>query len=279
MGLGPKNGAPMIRVNVYGFYNLGKQLSSLATINEPVDVGSLLLPLFAARLEVRVLMIQSYVPIKTARREAQNLINSISSIIPQEDFSGGINLDLARRLEPSEVLSLKNCLTRFETVLSEELAIANTYSVAARGIYNISDLIDNADMVLSTDLREILPDKAKYDLRQGGRCLAFDIPTAAAFHTLRAAEAVIKQYWESLEGKKWPYRQRDWGRYIEHLEKAGAPPKITTALNQIREIHRNPLMHPEDSLDLDQAMSLFGMANGVISLMLQEVRGHSEPEK
>lgn len=66
--------------------------------------------------------------------------------------------------------------------------------------------------------------------------------------------------------------------YVDHLKKEGAPPKITTALDQIRDIHRNPIMHPEAMLNLNEAISLFGMVSGVLTLMLQEMEALASAE-
>jgi hypothetical protein len=45
-------------------------------------------------------------------------------------------------------------------------------------------------------------------------------------------------------------------------------PKILAAITQISELHRNPLIHPEDILTLDEAMALVGIARSAMSAML-----------
>jgi len=42
-------------------------------------------------------------------------------------------------------------------------------------------------------------------LKEAGRCLAFDLPTACAFHICRATEALMLTYYEALTGNAWPF--------------------------------------------------------------------------
>jgi hypothetical protein len=36
-------------------------------------------------------------------------------------------------------------------------------------------------------------------------------------------------------------------------------PKVVAALIQIKDLHRNPLIHPEDTLTVEQALNLLGI--------------------
>jgi hypothetical protein len=47
--------------------------------------------------------------------------------------------------------------------------------------------------------------------------------------------------------------------------------KVRAALRQIKDLHRNPLMHPEVQLTVAQAISLVGMAQSCIGAMLEEI--------
>ena len=48
--------------------------------------------------------------------------------------------------------------------------------------------IDYAQLALSEDVFSEISDPAKEDVKQAGRCLAFGIWTASAYHGLRATE-------------------------------------------------------------------------------------------
>ena len=52
-----------------------------------------------------------------------------------------------------------------------------------------------------------------------------------------------------------PITNRNWGEYISRLKNAGAHEDVTDLL-RILKAKRNPLMHPFDNLDIDEAISL-----------------------
>ena len=65
------------------------------------------------------------------------------------------------------------------------------------------------------------------------------------------------------------------GKYIEALEKEGTvDDKVLGVLRQIKNLHRNPIMHPEVSLDMDEALILTGIATSAITAMVSYVAKH-----
>jgi hypothetical protein len=61
-----------------------------------------------------------------------------------------------------------------------------------KGIYNTADLIARAELALGDSLA-VIDDGTQKDFSQPGPCLAFDLPTAAAFHFTRAVESVLRK--------------------------------------------------------------------------------------
>ena len=78
-------------------------------------------------------------------------------------------------------------------------------------------------------------------------------------------------YHELLTKAPWPHKKRDWKIYVEQLGVAGAPKAITRRLEEIREFDRNPYIHPDDNVSLEEAPVLFELCTGVIFLMAQEM--------
>ncbi len=272
----PLSGGDMLRVNVFQFYRLGHNVHRLGEIPEKTSTGEIFqLTLYVAD-ELRRLLGQRIIFLPTVPTAAADLRRAISELIPP-DWLEDEDFDMKAPLSASALSKLRNAVTSFEAVLSAELARADIYSVLKKGIYDTTDLIDRADEALPEKARAILPDQARQDILQCGRCLAFEIPTAAGFHILRALESVIKKYYEVLAKKAWPHAQRDWGKYIDELKKLSAPDKVTAALDQIRKNYRNPLLHPEDDLDLNQAIGLFGLVQGALSLVLEEISAALPP--
>jgi hypothetical protein len=55
------------------------------------------------------------------------------------------------------------------------------------------------------------------------------------------------------------------------LKTSGASKQITDLLQIVKDNYRNPLMHPEDTLDVDEAISLFGLGQSVIEALYRDM--------
>jgi len=174
--------------------------------------------------------------------------------------------DQTQEIQAWLLSNLVQAATDFETVLANELPGLATYFVSQKGIYSTDDLISNADQHFAGETLKEIPQTAREDICAGGRCLAFELATASAFHMWRALETVMGQYFLALTGKTFADAkiQRNWFEYIKALEKAGAEQKITEFLEHIRKEYRNPISHPTDTLELDEAQNLFGAALSAI---------------
>ena len=130
----------------------------------------------------------------------------------------------------------------FETVFESDSPSMAVFWAQQKGIYRTEDLIDHAEMHLPDSVSNYLSSQAKLDLRAAGRCLAFNLPTATAFHMWRALEVTFGEYYVSLTGKSFENAKiaRNWGAYIKALNEAGADAKITGNLDHIRAEYRNP---------------------------------------
>jgi len=95
---------------------------------------------------------------------------------------------------------------------------------------------------------------------------------------MRATELVVRRYWDAVtSGKQRPDRF-NIGEYLREMEKENVgDPKTLATLKQIKDLHRNELMHPEVSLDIDEAISLLGIAQSAIAAMMKEIPG-AQPE-
>ena len=50
-----------------------------------------------------------------------------------------------------------------------------------------------------------------------------------------------------------------WAKYISALKAQGADKNVLHSLDQMRELHRNPINHPDMNLTTDEAMMLVGL--------------------
>lgn len=47
--------------------------------------------------------------------------------------------------------------------------------------------------------------------------------------------------------------------------------KVLSALKQMSDLHRNPLIHPDAVLIMDEALAVIGIARSATTLMLREI--------
>jgi hypothetical protein len=167
---------------------------------------------------------------------------------------------------------LHNYFQKFEEAFRVEASRANVYAITDKGIYDIRKLMEAAEHKFSEKVRGFLPEQTVYDLREAGKCMAFECSTAAVFHVLRGTEAFMLKYYEELAGKPWPFvKNKDWGAYITHLAKQNAPISITNRLDEIRKFERNPIIHPEHNVRPERALPLFDLVSAVIVLIAEEI--------
>ena len=74
-------------------------------------------------------------------------------------------------------------------------------------------------------------------------------------------EAVVVDYLK--RAGKIPVK-RDLGHYIDLMNALNTADESIDIVEQIRKHHRNPLMHPEDVLDVPMAMSLYDLCRAAI---------------
>ena len=69
-----------------------------------------------------------------------------------------------------------------------------------------------------------------------------------------------------------PINRQSFGVFVGLLETNGASKESVDTLRNINGNYRNPLMHPEDSLDLHEAISLFCVCQAMIEILVAELK-------
>jgi hypothetical protein len=177
-----------------------------------------------------------------------------------------------REIPRYEVFGIKEAYRRFKVVFRAELGILNSYFIAAqKGGLDTLSLLASGENLFPIDLTEKAPD-ALFDVREAGRCLAYENATAAGFHVFRATESVLRKYYAHHTGGKPPPRVRSIKVYTRALRQHDVgTEKVLASLDQMAELHRNPLIHPEARLTQEEAYGIFGIARSVIGFMLSEL--------
>jgi len=260
----------MYRVNEYRLYVLGQSLAALKHLGPGSAATDIWWALTAARRGLDE-MLDDSLPYKVCRPALGALVELIDEVLPRDH--GAVTKDLAL----SDLDLVLSALDELEPVLAAEFDAMDTYVISQKGIFNTADLIEQAYRFLPATAAIHLPRQCWVDLKEAGRCLAFDLDTACGFHLMRATEAAIHEYYVTVTGHAIKRKDRNWGAYVRNLNKhikenqdSKADRKLIALIDQIREHHRNVLMHPEESLDPGQALGLFGICQ---SAMIALARG------
>jgi hypothetical protein len=130
----------------------------------------------------------------------------------------------------------------------------------------------NVAAFFPADLSPKVPE-AIDDFQQATKCLAFELPTACGFHLHRGTESVLHRYWDAVTGGKDRPRNRNIGDYLAALDQQNlGDARLKSSLRDLKDLHRNPLIHPEHSLkSVDDAISLFGIVRTVVTEMLKAI--------
>lgn len=259
----------MKQFNAYDFYNLAATLHPLANLQYGAKLKDVFYDLYVVKLWLAPLKRGEPVPLTVSWPALEKLVMSIEAIVPA-DRDQIKTLDMESEVESGILYRIKSATSEFETILSAELLSMNTYYVSQQGIYNTSDLVSRAELALGASL-DIISEAAKKDFSQAGRCLAFELSTAAAFHSTRAVEAVLRQYHRLAKSIPDTERSPDMSNCIDQLRAAGENPKVMDVLDHIRDLHRNTYAHPEAFATMDEALGLFDISKSAINAMAKRM--------
>jgi hypothetical protein len=261
----------MEKINLQFFYELGAQLNPLTKFTPEVKnrVGIWLASFPAHQYAYAIL--NSTVTLKVCRGtgiELTDVISKMQKWMSDRQPAQWADVDVQANILFTNVI---NKAKQFETVLNAELQTLATYHVTQKGIYATTDLIERAEYILPASVLSKISQEVKEEIKQSGRCLALDSGTACAFHMMRAVEAVMHEYYIAVCKPKPKSQKRleNWGAYIACFQKSTTAEvkEVVAMLQQIKDRHRNLIMHPEMVLTPEEAFTLFEVAKGAIVIM------------
>jgi hypothetical protein len=274
------DGLPMQRLNPFWFYKAGIYLGNLAELPEGTTVTSGYRIAEYAKMALRTIMDRSEVPLPKCASLARELIQvlDIAFAPPDHEIPASVLRELAGKVN------------HLSSMLQADVADLNIYTVGRIGIYDVRALLQRADENLGNTAQESIRQSTRNDLRFAGSCLAFHQFTAAGFHALRAVEAEARRYLRAITGRRvgpetsfgkvasqlndhytaaelrWVKRGKKGPRRHDRLGVIGP------LMVRINGIYRNPIMHPEMTLDADQAIEVYGLACQVITAMAEDTK-------
>lgn len=265
----------MQRVDGNYLYMVGAQIHPLSTFSgysaDPTRTGTTMaeahFPILVAEGALEPLMTRSVFRLKTSQQAAYALLTAIRNARQSVEAEQ----DKSKPLGFYEIYMITSALTTFEAVLAAELALLPLYVVTQKAGFDTSILIDNGVLCFPSDIVAKVPE-ALFDLTQGTKCIAFEVPTAAGFHLHRANESVLHKYWDSVTNGAPRPTSRNMGDFLVEMDKKKVgDQKVKAALRHLKDFHRNPLIHPSDVLDTDQAIALMNSIHTVMVEMLREI--------
>jgi hypothetical protein len=176
--------------------------------------------------------------------------------------------ETTRKVTRKEADEISKSALTLEAAIFAEAAGIHTF-VTRDKRFEVRKLLEDVRSLMAPDVFEALPEIAKYDFGEAGRCIAFEAPTAAAFHLMRGTEDVLKWFYTSIVKRN--RRQLMWASMVKHLgERRNGPPEILlTMLNSLRVNFRNPTQHPDKIYDVEEAQDLLVLSIDVVNRMVK----------
>jgi len=163
-------------------------------------------------------------------------------------------------LDKDEAKKLSEIMLNLRLTLDAEIQGIHAYTTTPKRL-NLEKLLSDVGTLFAPDVFDSFPDIARYDFVEAGKCTAFELSTAAAFHILRATEANLRFYYKSMIRQK-RISSEMWGPIIKDLRVRTKTKKFTTLnnhLDNIRLSFRNPTQHPEAIYDIHEVQDLFSV--------------------
>ncbi|MCH8823689.1 MAG: hypothetical protein IH984_09305 [Planctomycetes bacterium] len=161
-------------------------------------------------------------------------------------------------LTEDEAKALRKAITNTRNTLEAEIKGLEAYVVTPKRL-DVKRLMDDPGSLLAPKVFGKLPSIAQFDLAEAAKCIAFERPTAAAFHILRATEDVLRDFYKTLARQKRVKLM--WGLMVSDLKKRKKAEKhqvLLAHLDHIRLAFRNPTQHPEATYDIHEVQDLWG---------------------
>lgn len=191
-----------------------------------------------------------------------------------EDEHDGVDLldeqEEPIRLDSKQIGELKHAAFRVRSTLMSEAAGVKAY-IAREKRYTVDKLLSNVASLMAPGVFGRLPTVAQYDFGEAGRCIAFEAPTAAAFHLMRGTEDVLRWFYCGIVKRN--RRKLMWGPMVEHLKQRRSPPPqvLLNNLDNLRVSFRNPTQHPEKIYDIEEAQDLLALSIDVVNRMIRHL--------
>jgi hypothetical protein len=252
----------MIRISLGYIYNFSKHMEELGKLEgADTPLASMFITLFGAKNAIEDMSGSVFGPyLRSSYAPGNTLLIAINAQLNNNDFN--------RVVSKYEILSIKQLLDEYRIAFLAEIGVLNSYFVTQKAGFDTLSLLLWGENCFPPDLRGKVPE-AVFDVREAAKALAYESPTAAGFHVFRALESVLRRYHSHVTGGSAAPKVRNIGVYLESLRSSNKGDlKVRAVIKQIADLYRNPLIHPEVVLTMEDAVGIFGISRSAIAAML-----------
>lgn len=241
-------------------------LQQLPTARETVPFNEIFGTLYQAHHALSALLNTSvFSPyLRSSNQLGGDLYGALSAVVTRDG-------PMDRPVFSFTLWSITSAYEKYKVALLAELGVFPSYFVTQKGSHDTLSLLTRGLALFPADLAMKVPD-ARFDVIEAAKALAFELPTACGFHAFRATESVLRRYYAEVAGGKAQPKVRNIGVYVNAMKQAGhGDPKVLAVLKQLADLHRNPLIHPEVALTVEEALTILGLARSAVASMLAQL--------
>jgi len=183
-----------------------------------------------------------------------------------------VGTEAEAKLTKDQAQSLNREVGNFRRTLEAEIKGFDAYVLAPKRI-DVRRLLGDVPSLFAPGVFTLLPTIAAFDLNEAGKCIAFERPTAAAFHILRATESVLRELYNRIVKRKRVSLM--WGPIVQDLKNRRALRSDESLINNLDDIRmhfRNPTQHPEKVYDIEEVQDLWGRCVDAINRMAKYLK-------
>ena len=200
--------------------------------------------------------------IRRTSKNFEDFLTAFDMSITKTAIGSDLNKLLKKCEPPNDIVSdelgteFSDFAKSIEKTLDAELQQRKAYVLTQKRL-GLEKLMNNPEQLFPTGVYSKLTDISKTDFTEAGKCLSFELYTAAAFHILRGTEEELREYYK-YKVKRKRTKKLLWHNITVDLKgRRGVPDSLLAVLDSIREDFRNPTSHPEKTYGEDEVQTLF----------------------
>jgi hypothetical protein len=174
----------------------------------------------------------------------------------------------APRLTQEQAQHLRTMMETVCITLDAEIAGFEAFVVSPKRI-DVTMLMENVPGLFAPGVFEHLPDTAQHDFSEAGWCIAFERPTAAAFHVWRGTLAVIGQFYCARTHQKRAKSLKAMLHDLQQQRQARKHDALYTNLQAWRTAFADPMLDANVTYDIHTAQDLWLASVAAVNRMVK----------